>query len=93
MLTSEQIAEARALLDSLRRRPANVKRDELEKLAYMTGRQFVPKKGGEPRYEKRGMYPLAIPGHRVINKITVLSVLKQLEDDLDREEEELGRGS
>ena len=91
-MTAEEVARCRQELAELRRRPANVKRDEVESLALRMGYQFKPKRSGEPRYDKPGRFPLAIPGHKTINKYTLKSILERLEEDLDREEEELTRG-
>ena len=91
-MTAEQIARCREELAQLRRRPANVKRDEIERLALRMGYEFRLKRGGEPRYDKPRRYPLAIPRHNPINKFTLKGILDRLEEDLDREEEELGHG-
>ena len=92
-MTAEEIERCRAELAELRRRPANAKRPEIEALALLVGYEFKPKSGGEPRYEKKGRYPLFIPRHRTINKYTLIGILNRLEDDLEREEEEATRGN
>jgi len=78
-MTADEIGRSRDELAELRRRSANVKRGEVEKLAVSMGWAFRPKKGGHPRYDK--------PGHRMLNRFTLEGILDQLETDLDREEE------
>jgi len=84
----KQIDEIREEIGDLRRRSANVKREELENVAFRLGWQFRPKKGGEPRYQKPNRYPLFIPNHRKLKKYTTGGIIDALEEDLDREEEE-----
>ncbi len=92
-MTAGEIERCREELQALRRRLANVKREEVERLALSLGWQFRPKKGGHPRYDKAGRAPLTIPGHRTFKKYTLAGILDYLEEDLDREEEEARDGN
>jgi hypothetical protein len=87
MLTREEIAGFRQEVAALRRRRANVKRPEIESLAVRMGWASRPTTGGEPRYQKSERYPLFIPAHRSLKPYTIVSILRQLDDDLDLEEE------
>ncbi|GBD13321.1 hypothetical protein HRbin24_01347 [bacterium HR24] len=78
--------DARELLEELRRRPANVRPEELVRLAEMAGWQV--RVGAKHRYmlERRGFFPVAVPKHggRALKKGTVLRILAVIEASLNR---------
>ena len=75
----------------MRRRTGNPDRNDLERLILMMGWQLRAKKGGHPVYVRPGRLPITLPGHRNdLNRITVMKILNRLEEELVREEEELG---
>jgi predicted RNA binding protein YcfA (HicA-like mRNA interferase family) len=87
-MDADEISRCRSDLQGLRRKTANIARDDVERLVLRLGYALRPKKGGHPVYVKPGRLPLTIPGHRnALNRFTVRGILDRLEEDLDREEE------
>lgn len=87
-----KIDKLRRRLEKLRARSANIRPEELARLAEAVGRR-PHKRGKEPTFvsDRQGWFPLSIPHHPgALKKGTAISVLNQLEDDLLKLEEELG---
>lgn len=90
------LVKLRGKIEDLRRQAANTSRDELEKLALNLGRKRRKASSKHPMYISPlpGTFSLSIPYNP--GKGTVLSILKQLEGDLDiwegNQEQERFRG-
>jgi predicted RNA binding protein YcfA (HicA-like mRNA interferase family) len=91
-MTAAEIRRCREDLAQLRRQAANVRRGDIERLVLKLGYVLKPKKGGHPVYVKQGRLPITIPGHQRLNTNTVRAILERLEQELDREEEDIQHG-
>lgn len=90
----DQLQRIRRTLDGMRGRLGNIRARELANLAEQLG--WKQRRGGKHlTFSKEGRYPLPIPVHggKALKKMTAKSILDQLEDDLEKEEENEGGNS
>jgi hypothetical protein len=88
IMTPKRREEVRQGLEALRRRSGSIKGRELVHIALSLGRTPL-NRGKEPTYVRPGWFPLSIPGHPgTLKKGTACNIINQLEEDLDRIEQE-----
>jgi transposase len=91
-MDKKRLKRLRRLLDSLRTKPANIRRRELVSLAKKLGRRRFDR-GKEPTYVSDPFpdaRPVTIPSHPgALKRFTASNILDQLEGDLSRWEEAL----
>lgn len=85
-MDEQKINRLRKELIELRRKIANIKRNELVNFAIACGR-IQAKRGKEDYYILPNRPPLSIPRHNKLNKFTVRNILDFLEEDLFYQEE------
>jgi hypothetical protein len=94
IMNKVRLSRLRRKLQSLRGRPANIRTRELTSLASSLGRRRHSR-GKEPTFVSDafpGARPISIPSHpRALNRLTATNILDQLEEDIFRWEELLGR--
>lgn len=85
IITRQKLVRLRDEIDGLRAKKNNIKPDELVRLATQLGRE-KSKKGKHPTYENPLLptrNPVSIPGHPTIKAMTAMSVLDELDADID----------
>lgn len=78
-------------LEGLKRKAGNVHHREVEAIAHAFGR-VLRDRGKEPTWTREGWPPLSIPSHGSQSALaigTARNILRTLDDDADRIEEEL----
>src|SRR5579864_152353 len=86
IITPQKLARLRREIDGLRAAKHNIKPDDLTSLARRLGRKPV-KRGKHPTWQSELIptaNPLSIPGHPTIKATTAMSILDELEADIDR---------
>jgi hypothetical protein len=86
IINKQKLRRLRRRIAELRNAKHNIRPSDLISLANSLGRQLA-KRGKHPTYVSvliPGSNPLSIPGHPTIKTITAMSILDDLEVDIDR---------